>query len=99
MPEYGSVPPVAETMQLNGLPAVRPEVGHVTATTKGCGATVTLAEADSVTLLASVTLNVSVNVPFTGWVTLKLSVPEYGAVPPVPLTVQLNGLPAVNPDV
>jgi hypothetical protein len=89
---------VADTVQLNGLPAVNPEVGHVTVTTIGCGATVTLAETDMVTPLASVTENFSVKVPLTGSVTVKLPVPVYGAVPPVADTVQLNGLPAVAPE-
>ena len=96
---YGLVPPVAETAQSNGLPAVNPEVGHVTVTTSGWGAIVTLAEPEAVIPLASVTLNVSVNVPLTGCVTLKVPVPEYGVVPPVAETVQLKGLPAVRPDV
>jgi hypothetical protein len=66
VPEYGDVPPVADTVQLNGLPAVTPDDGQVTVTTSGWGATVTLAEPEAVTLLASVTLKVSVNLPFTG---------------------------------
>ncbi len=34
-PVYGPVPPVAETVQLKGLPAVTPDVGHVAVTTSG----------------------------------------------------------------
>src|SRR6266567_2647068 len=84
-------------MQLNGLPAVIAAVSdpHVTVTTNGCGATMTLVEPEAVTPLASVTEKVSVNVPFTCSVTEKVPVPEYGVVPPVAETVQSNGLPAV----
>ncbi len=97
VPVYGLVPPVADTEQLNGLPAVMPDVGHVTVTMRGCGATATLAEPEAVTWFASVTEKVSVKVPLTGWVTVNEPVPVYGPVPPVALTVQLNGLPAVAP--
>ena len=86
-------------MQLNGLPAVTPEVGHVTVTTSGCAATLTVAEPEALTALASVTVKVSVLEPFAGSVRLKVPVPEYGVVPPVALTVQSKGLPAVTPDV
>src|SRR6266567_4548504 len=97
VPWYGVVPPVADTVQSNGLPAVIPAVEdpQVTVTTRGCGTTFTLAEPEAVTLLASVTLNDSVNVPLTGSVTWKVPVPEYGVVPPVAETTQLKGLPAV----
>jgi hypothetical protein len=94
VPEYGDVPPVADTEQEKGLPAVRPEVGHVTVTTIGWGATVTVADPDAVMVLESVTLNPSLKVPLTGCVTLNVPVPVYGVVPPVAETVQLNGLPA-----
>ena len=35
VPVYGVVPPAAVTVQLKALPAVRPDVGHVTVTTSG----------------------------------------------------------------
>jgi len=96
VPLYGPVPPVALTVQLNGLPDVGAAVElQDTVTINGCGTTVTLAEPEAVTPFASVTLKDSVKVPFTGSVTLKVPVPEYGPVPPVADTVQLNGLPAV----
>src|SRR2546425_6875080 len=98
IPVYGVVPPVAETVQLKGLPAVRPDVGQVTVTTRGWAAIVTLAEPDAVTVLASVTLNDSVKVPLAGCVTLWPPVPVYGEVPPEAETLHEKGLPAVKPD-
>src|SRR2546428_9705446 len=97
VPWYGPVPPVALTVQLNGLPAViaAEEEPQVTLTTNGCWTTVTWVEATALLPLASLTLNDSVNVPFTGSVTVKVRVPWYGEVPPVAETVQSNGLPAV----
>src|SRR5215471_17956459 len=97
VPWYGEVPPEADTVQLNGLPAVAPE-SQVTVTVNGCGAIVTVAEPDDVTLLESVTLNVSVKRPLTDSVRLNVPVPWYGDVPPFAETVQLNGLPAVAPE-
>src|SRR5881409_2804888 len=97
VPVYGALPPVAVTVQLNGLPAVRPDVGHVAVTTSGWAATLTLADPEALTALASVTVNDSVLVPFVGSVLLIVPVPVYGADPPVAVTVQLNGLPAVTP--
>jgi len=81
VPEYGEVPPVAETSQLNGLPAVTAE-SQVTVTTRGCGAIVTVMVPRAVTPLESVTKIGTVYGPFDG--AMKL-VPElvYGAVPPV----------------
>ncbi len=96
VPEYGLVPPAAETLQLNGFPAVAPE-SQVTVTTRGWAPIATVAEPDAVTPLASVTLNVSVFDPFVASVRLKVPIPLYGVVPPVAETVQLNGLPAVTP--
>jgi len=68
VPVYGCVPPVAETVQVNGLPAViaAVEEPHVTLTTNGCWTTVTVVEATALFWLASVTVNLSVNVPLTG---------------------------------
>ena len=97
VPVYGEVPPVAETVQVNGLPAVRPVFGQSTVTTSGWAAMVTESLPDAVTALASVTLKLWVNVPLVGWVADRVPVPVYGAVPPVADTVQLNGLPAVSP--
>jgi len=76
VPLYGPVPPVALTVQLNGLPDVGAAVEpHDTVTINGCGTTVTLAEPEAVTPLASVTLKDSVNTPFTDSVTLNVPVP------------------------
>ncbi len=82
---------------MKGLPAVLPD-WHVTLTISGCADTVTVAVPEAVAPFASCTLNLSVKLPLTGWVTLKVPVPEYGPVPPVAETVQLKGLPAVTPD-
>jgi len=98
VPVYGPVPPVAETVQVNALPAVA-VVEHDTVTMTGCATTLTLAVPVAVTPFASVTVNVSVLVPFAGSVLLIVPVPVYGAVPPLAVTVQLNGLPAVTPEV
>jgi len=43
-------------------------------------------------------VNVSVLDPLVGSVTLNVPVPEYGDVPPLAVTVQLNALPAVAPE-
>src|SRR2546425_3858385 len=67
-----------------------------TVTTRGCGATVTSAEPEAVTPLASVTLNDSVFDPLVCSVREQMSVHEQGADPPVAETVQLNDLPAVT---
>jgi hypothetical protein len=93
------VPPVADTVQLNAFPTVTPAVGHVTVTASGCGATLTVVDAEALTLLASVTANVSVLVPLVASVREIVPVPVYGVVPPVAETVQLNALPAVIPEV
>src|SRR5262245_26183760 len=94
VPLYGAVPPVAETVHVNGLPAVCP-VPQVTVAMKGCWTTVTCVEATALLPLWSVTVNDSVKLPLTGWVTVKFPAPWYGAVPPVAVTLQMNGLPAV----
>src|SRR6266581_4919723 len=97
VPEYGPVPPVAETMQLKGSPAVRgtPSDPQETVTTNGWPDTTTLSEPEALTLLESLTVNDSVNVPLVGSVMVKLPVPEYGEVPPDAETMQLNGFPSV----
>ena len=56
VPEYGVVPPIADTVQLKDLPAVNPDVGHCTVTTKGWEATLTLALAVPILLAESVTV-------------------------------------------
>ena len=93
----GEEPPEAETLQVKGLPMVWPEP-QSTVTTNGWAATLTVAEAEALAVLASITVKVSIFVPFTGSVLLTEPVPEYGPVPPVAETVQLNGLPAVMPE-
>ncbi len=99
VPLYGAVPPVAETVQMNGLPVViGAAVLHVTVTTRGCGATVMLSEPIAEAPLASVTAKLSVKVPLTASDRENVPVPLYGVVPPVAETVQLNGLPAVCPE-
>src|SRR6266851_5213648 len=77
VPPYGPVPPVADIVHENGLPAVIgvPVEPQVTLTTNGCWTTVTCVDATAVLPLASPTLNDSVNVPLTGCVTLKVPVP------------------------
>jgi len=75
VPVYGAVPPVADTVQLNGLPVVTPLVGHDTVTTRGCAATLTLADPEALTAFASVTVNDSVFDPFVGSVLLMVPVP------------------------
>ena len=59
----------------------------------------TVAEPDWLTVFASVTVNDSVFEPLVVSVRLNVPVPVYGVVPPVALTVQLNGLPIVTPEV
>ncbi len=90
VPVYGEVPPEAETVQLNGLPAVTPLVGHVTVTVSGVPTMFTVAEPEALTVLASVTVNDSTLLPFVVSVLLKVPVPVYGVEPPVAVTVQLN---------
>jgi len=82
---------------LKALLAVTPDVGHVTVTTKGWAATLTVAEFEALTVFESVTVKLSVFVPLVGSVREIVPVPVYGAVPPVADTVQLNSLPAVTP--
>jgi len=97
MPEYGAVPPVADTVHPNGFPAVTPTEGHETLATRGCGDTVTLVDPDATAPLASVTLNTSEKTPFADSVTGNVPVLEYGVVPPVAETTQLNGFPEIKP--
>ena len=47
VPVYGAVPPVADTVQLNGLPAVTPVAGHEAVIASGWPATLTTAEPDA----------------------------------------------------
>src|SRR2546422_10038715 len=88
VPEYGRVPPDASTVQLNGLPTVTPLVGHVTATTKGCAAMVTVADPAALAPLLSVTENGSENEPLTDSVMVQTPVPVEGDVPPVAEALQ-----------
>src|SRR5262245_44311620 len=58
VPWYGCVPPVAETVQENGLPAVICAADpHVTLTMNGCWTTVTCVDATALLPLWSVTVN------------------------------------------
>ena len=83
---YGLVPPVAEALQVTGLPAVA--LPHVTVTTIGWGATVTITEAEPLLLAVSVAFAVTWKVPFTAYVVVKLG-PE--PVDGLPLgAVQVN---------
>ena len=92
VPVYGEVPPEADTVQLNGLPAVTPLVGHETVTTSGVPTMFTVAEPEALTALVSVTVNDSTLLPFVVSVRLNVPVPVYGVVPPAALTVQLNAV-------
>ena len=75
VPVYGAVPPDAVTVQLNGLPVVSPDVGQVTVTTSGWAVMVTVVDPLAEIPLESFTVNLSVKVPLTGWVTVKVPVP------------------------
>src|SRR5437867_4808156 len=97
VPAYGCVPPVADTLHVNGLPAVTPLDGQVAVTTKGWGATVTVADPTAPTVLASTTVKVSTFNPLRSSVRLNTPVPTYGAVPPMASTVQSKGSPAAIP--
>ena len=68
---YGLVPPVAEALQVTGLPAVA--LPHETVTTIGWAATVTILEPEPLLLAVSVALAVTVKVPFTPNVVVKLA--------------------------
>jgi len=75
VPKYGPVPPVAEMVQVKGLPAVTPETEHETLMRRGCAVTLTVAVPDAVTPFASITVNVSTMEPLTGAVLLMVPVP------------------------
>ena len=62
---------------------------------RGCPVTVTVEELEAATLLASVTLKVSVLTPLVDSVLLKEPVPLYGPVSPEASTVQSKGFPTV----
>jgi len=71
------VPPVAEALQVNAFPFVRPLVGQLTVTTIGWPATLTVDDAVAVTELALVTLTLMVLLPFGEQVTeIVLAVEE-----------------------
>ncbi len=78
---YGVVPHVTVPVKVIGLLVAKVQL-TAKALVSGWAATVTVAEPEGVTPLASVTL-VSVLVPFTPSVRLKVPVPVYGAVPQV----------------
>ena len=59
----GAVPPVADAVQVTGLPTVA--VPQVTVIVSGCGATTTLAVADFLALLPSVAVALTTKVPLT----------------------------------
>jgi len=61
---YGLVPPLAAEVQVKAFPDVTPLVGHVTVTTTGCPATVTLAEALAVFVFESRAAALIEYVPF-----------------------------------
>src|SRR2546425_12564142 len=69
--------------------------GHVTVTTSGRPVILMVAEPDIVTPLASVTLKLSILLPFVLSDRLKVPVPVYGPVSPEASTVQSNGLPEI----
>ena len=75
VPVYGEVPPEAETVQLNGLPAVTPLVGHVTLTASGVPTMFTVLEPEALTAFVSVTVNDSTLLPLVVSVRLKVPVP------------------------
>ena len=75
VPVYGALPPVADTVQLNGLPVVTPLVGHDTVTTRGWPPTLTVADPEALIVLESVTVNDSVFEPLVGSVLLIVPVP------------------------
>ena len=81
---------------MNATPAVA-FVGQDTVTASGCAKMVTLADPEALAVLASVTVNDSVFVPFEASVLMNVPVPLYGVLPPVADTVQINGLPIVTP--
>ncbi len=74
VPVYGLVPPLAETVQVNALPAVMGDE-HVTVAVRGWPATVTDADPEALTPFPSVTLNVSVFVPLVDSVLVKVPTP------------------------
>ncbi len=103
---YGGVPPVAEALQVTGLPAVAEP--QVTVTTIGCPVTTMLAVWDFLAPLRSVAVALTTNVPFVAYVVVKLApapveglppgadhVNVNGLVPPVAEALQVTGLPTV----
>src|SRR3989442_8068668 len=73
VPTYGAVPPDADTMQANGLPAVIVgDESQIAVATIGCGPITMLPDPKAVTPLESMTEKDSVKRPFTASVTLKV---------------------------
>jgi len=73
--EYGDEPPVPEAVKVTDCPELGVAGRKVKSAVKGWAATVTVAVPLAVMLLASVTLNVSVKVPFACSVLEMLPVP------------------------
>src|SRR5436309_12599261 len=69
--------------------------GHVTVTTSGRPVILMVAEPDIVTPLASVTLKLSILLPFVLSDRLKVPVPVYGPVSPEASTVQSKDSPTI----
>src|SRR2546425_10372427 len=69
--------------------------GHVTVTTSGRPVILMVAEPDIVTPLASVTLKLSILLPFVLSDRLKVPVPVYGPVSPEASTVQSKESPSI----
>src|SRR3989442_6354739 len=69
--------------------------GHVTVTTSGRPVILMVAEPDIVTPLASVTLKLSILLPFVLSDRLKVPVPEDGPVSPEASTVQAKDSPTI----
>ncbi len=103
---YGAVPPVADAIQVTGLPAVA--LPQVTVTDSGCGVTTIVAVADFFALLPSMAVTFTASVPLTAYVVVKLApVPVAGLppgadqrkvngpVPPLADALHATGLPAV----
>lgn len=100
--------PVAEALQLTAVPTV-PVAGHVMVVTSGEPPPIVMvADADAVFALESVPVTLTVYVPLTAYVVVKLDpVPldgeppvavqlkVYGVVPPVPVAVKVTAVPVV----
>jgi len=81
------VPPVADAVNVTGVPTV-PVDGPVIAAVRARGETVIVAEPMEVCELASVIITLTVYVPFTSYVVVNVPVEPLDGVPPV--AVQAN---------